>query len=216
MSVLDLHVLRNTPLIRDPFDFVIVPGFIAAGALPALMAGYPAVSTPGSVPLSQLRYGDAFSAFVAELEGPAFRAAVEEKLNVDLAGRPTMITARGRCRAKDGKVHTDSATKIVTVLIYMNPAWGESGGRLRLLRSPDLEDVVAEVPPDAGTLLLFRRADNSWHGHQPFHGTRRALQMNWVTEAAVVERELARHSFTARLKRMNPFARRALSTGSRS
>jgi len=216
MSVLDLHVLRNTPLVRDPFDFVIVPGFVKAAALPALMAGYPAVSTPGSVPLSQLRYGDVFAAFVDELEGPEFRAAVEDKLNVALDGRPTMITARGRCRAKDGKVHTDSVTKIVTVLIYMNPAWGESGGRLRLLRSPDLEDMVAEVPPDAGTLLLFRRADNSWHGHHPFQGTRRALQMNWVTDAAVVERELARHSFTARLKRMNPFVRRAQSAGSAS
>jgi hypothetical protein len=40
--------------------------------------------------------------------------------------------------------------------------------------------------------------------------------MNWVTDAAVVERELARHSLTARLKRMNPFARRAQSAGSAS
>ena len=69
---------------------------------------------------------------------------------------------------KDGSIHTDSKTKIITVLLYLNEAWDAAGGRLRLLRSgTDLENYVAELPPSNGTLLIFRRSDNSWHGHKP-------------------------------------------------
>jgi predicted 2-oxoglutarate/Fe(II)-dependent dioxygenase YbiX len=72
-----------------------------------------------------------------------------------------------------------------------------------LLRSPDsLDDVVAEVPPQAGTLLAFRVTDNSWHGHLPVTGPRRVVQLNWVESAAVVRRERARHGLSARVKRL--------------
>ena len=30
-----------------------------------------------------------------------------------------MFTVRGRCRRGDGKIHTDTASKILTVLLYM-------------------------------------------------------------------------------------------------
>src|SRR6266516_2011809 len=105
-----------------------------------------------------------------------FRQAFEEKFNVDLMNRPDMITVRGRCSEKDGKIHTDSETKIITILIYMNPAWESSGGRLRLLRSgTNLDYVFQEVPPTEGTLLAFSRSSNSWHGHTPFSGPSRAI-----------------------------------------
>ena len=45
-----------------------------------------------------------------------------------------------------------------------------------------------EVPPTEGTLLAFRRSNNSWHGHKPFSGLRRVIQFNWVTSEAVVRR----------------------------
>ena len=38
------------------------------------------------------------------------QAYFEKKFGVDLTGRPTMITVRGRCRAEDGGIHTDSVT----------------------------------------------------------------------------------------------------------
>jgi hypothetical protein len=65
--------------------------------------------------------------------------------------------------------------------------------------------MVEEVSPNGGTLLVFRRSDNSWHGHEPFEGPRRAIQMNWVRDEAVVEHEQRRHRFTMFLKRLNPF-----------
>ncbi len=73
-----------------------------------------------------------------------------------------MVTLRSRCRLRDGAIHTDSALKQVTALIYLNDGWRDEGGRLRLLNGPgDIDDMIAEVPPLAGTLLAFRRSDNS-------------------------------------------------------
>ena len=207
MSLLNLASFRATPLTRDPFQFLIVPGFLRDAPRAELNADFPAIAKPGSFPVSEVPYGRSFGALLDELQGPAFQAAVEEKFGIDLDGRPTMITVRGRCQKKDGRIHTDTETKIITVLIYMNPGWDNETGRLRLLRGPDdLGDMVVEVPPDWGTLLAFRRSDTSYHGHKPFIGERRAIQLNWVTDAAVVEHELARHRMSARLKQLNPFA----------
>jgi hypothetical protein len=64
----------------------------------------------------------------------------------------------------------------------------------------DLESYVAEVPPTNGTLLMFRRSDNSWHGHKPYEGPRRAIQFNWVTSEEVARKEQARHRLSTRVK----------------
>jgi len=206
MSVIDLDRFRATPLCHDPYDYLIVPGFLRGEAIPAIEADYPAIDRPGSFPVAGMDYGPAFAALLATLEGDEMRRAFAEKFAVDLAGRPTMITVRGRCQAKDGRIHTDSTTKIITVLIYMNAAWEAPGGRLRVLRSPsDLEDYAAEVPPVAGTLLAFRRGERSWHGHPPFVGPRRVIQLNWVTGDDVVRREQARHRVSAWVKKLVPF-----------
>ncbi|HTZ79569.1 MAG TPA: 2OG-Fe(II) oxygenase [Stellaceae bacterium] len=206
LRCLDLAALSRAPRSDDPFPHVIVPGFVPAASGRAISADYPAVTRAGSFPVGELSYGAGFRTFLAELEGPEFRAAIERKFDIDLAGRPTMVTVRGHARARDGRIHNDSRSKLITVLIYMNEAWEAKGGRLRLLRSHDnIEDVVAEVPPQAGTLLAFRVTDNSWHGHLPISGPRRVVQLNWVTSAAVVRRERARHGLSARVKRF--FAR---------
>ncbi len=206
MAVLDVDAFQKTPLNRDPFEFVIVPGFLKREAKPSLDADYPQVSQPGSFPVTERPYGLAFGALLEELRGPEFEAAVSGKFGIGLSNRPTMVTVRGRCQRKDGQIHTDTATKIITVLIYMNEGWEPEGGRLRLLRSKDdLEDAVAEVPPEWGTLLAFRRSDNSFHGHKSFEGERRVIQLNWVTDQHVVGRELARHRRSARLKKFGLF-----------
>ena len=203
MDGLDLAAFRATPLVQEPFPYLIVPGFIRSTALTAIHADYPHIDQPGSFPVRAVPYGAAFRALLEALEGPEMRAAFEEKFQIDLRGRPTMVTVRGRCGPRDGNIHTDATTKLITVLIYMNPAWEGSGGCLRLLRSPDnIEDVLVEVPPIEGTLVAFRRTDNSYHGHRPFLGPRRVIQLNWVTSAGVRRRELLRHRFTAWMKRV--------------
>jgi SM-20-related protein len=202
LRFLDLDMLRRTPLAREPFPYVVVPGFVPPAGRVELCGNYPRIQQAGSFPVGELRFGPVFRDFLAELEGDEMRAAFAEKFDIDLDGRPTMVTVRGQAKASDGRIHADSRTKLITVLIYMNEAWEAEGGRLRLLRSPDnLDDVVTEVPPAAGTLLAFRVTPNSWHGHAPITGPRRVVQLNWVESVRVVERERLRHGFSARLKR---------------
>jgi hypothetical protein len=198
--MIDLRAFAAAPLMADPFDHVTVPGFVRPEALAAIGRDFPALMVPGSVPLGMAPHGPAFQALIDELNGGAVERAFEQKFRLPLAGRPRMFTVRAQCRAGDGKVHPDSSSKIVTVLIYLNPPWEAQGGRLRLLRSPRLDDYAAEVPPEGGTLLAFRRSDTSWHGHEPYEGPRRAIQMNWVKNGFYVWHEQWRHRVGAFLK----------------
>lgn len=206
MSLIDIEALRATPLKRDPYDYFVVPGFVKGEALDKVIADFPRIDSTGSIPPSELDIKGAFDRLLKEMDGPEFRKAIEEKFGLDLSSRPTMFTVRGNCARSNGKIHTDTESKIITVLLYLNQDWEANGGRLRILRSgTDLNDAAEEVSPNGGTLLVFRRSDNSWHGHEPFEGPRRAIQMNWVRDEAVVEREQKRHRFTMFLKRLNPF-----------
>ena len=208
MAFLDLDRFRDSPLQRDPFEFVVVENFLRGDALPALVEAFPRVPGHGSYPLAMVPGNPQFERLMAELEGEAMRRAVEDKFAVDLEGRPTMITLRGFSDDKDGAIHTDSATKIITILIYMNSEWHEPAGRLRLLRGPeDLSDYVVEVPPLAGTMVAFRRSPQSFHGHHAHVGQRRSIQLNWMTDSRVVRREMGRHRWSARLKALNPLSR---------
>ena len=202
-ELLDLDRLETTPVTDVPFPFLIVPNFIRAAAKPRIAADFPEVAKAGSFPLPSLDYGPAFEALVDSLTSPEMTRIVGEKFGIDLSGRPTMATVRGRCEARDGQIHTDSKTKLITLLLYMNDHADADIGRLRILRSStDLNDMAAEVPADEGTLLLFLNGPNAWHGFEPFSGPRRVIQVNWVTDESVVRREQARHRVSAFFKRL--------------
>jgi len=200
---IDIDTFAGTPLTREPFPFLMVPRFVKPEAMAAINADYPLVAHPGSFPLPTLKFGPAFRNFIEAIQGPEFTRAVSEKFGISLEGKPSMVTARGVSAARDGQIHTDSRTKIITVLIYMNNTWEAASGRLRLLRGPDnLEDVIAEVPPDEGTLVIFKNQPNAWHGFHSFAGPRRVIQLNWVTGLDVVKREQTRHRVSAFFKRL--------------
>jgi SM-20-related protein len=199
---LRLDAFKATPLVREPFEHLIVSNFVESERLATIQADYPKITTSGSFPVDQVSFGPAFRAFLDELESDEFREAFEEKFNIDLSGRPTVTTVRGRCDPRDGKIHTDSTSKIITVLIYVNETWEPQEGRLRLLRSAtDLNNIIVEVPPIAGTLLAFKRSDNSWHGHEPFAGERRVIQFNWLTAQGNRQIAMLRHHMSAAFKR---------------
>jgi len=205
---IDLAKFERTKLETDPFPYLIVPGFVPAAALGELSRDYPKIDRPGSFPVGDATYGPAFARFLTEIEGPEMRASFARKFGIDLTGRPTMVTVRGQARMGDGQIHTDTDSKLITVLVYMNEAWEAPGGRLRLLRSnASLDDMVAEVPPAAGTLLAFKVTPHSWHGHHPASGPRRVVQLNWVESMGVVRRERLRHGLSARIKKLLPARR---------
>ena len=206
MSLLDIDAFRETPLETEPFEYLTVPAFVREHRIGDILQDYPTIEKGGSYPLIALDYGPLFSELCAELQGGALRAAFAEKFDMDLAERPTTLTVRGRCRPKDGQIHTDSDSKLITVLVYLNETWDAAGGRLRLLRSADsLDDAIAEVPPEAGSMVCFRNRENAWHGHGSFDGMRRVLQLNWVTDQAAVRQSERRHRRSAFWKKLNPF-----------
>jgi len=203
LRYLDMEALKATPVAREPFEFFVVPGFVRPEVQADVNRDYPKIAESGSFPVGQLTYGRFFAELLDDMASDEFRDAFGDKFGVDLAGRPHTVTVRGQCSPKDGRIHTDTESKILTLLIYMNPAWEHAGGRLRLLRSADdLEDVIMEVPPDGGTLLAFKRSDNSWHGHKPYSGERRVIQFNWVTSEGDRRIAMLRHHVSASLKRL--------------
>jgi SM-20-related protein len=199
---LDLDALRTTPLATEPYPHLIVPNFVRRDAFERLNQEFPSIEGPGSYPPESLRMAPLFAEFIAALESDELRGAFAAKFGLDLAGRPAMVTVRGRIRQANGDIHTDTASKLITVLIYLNRDWEQPGGRLRILRSMNMDDLVTEIPPVGGTMLAFRVSDHSWHGHLPSEGVRRAIQLNWVTDEGVRRRELRRHQISAGVKRL--------------
>ncbi|PPR21999.1 MAG: hypothetical protein CFH40_01449 [Alphaproteobacteria bacterium MarineAlpha10_Bin3] len=203
MSILEYEALRRAVLNTEPFDHIIATGAIAREKVQEVGRDFPVLERPGSIPLGKLEYGPAFARLIDDLKGPELTRIVSEKFDIDLTGRPTMITVRGWCRPRDGKIHTDSRRKLVTLLLYMNTGWESGGGRLRLLRSPgDIEDYGAEVPPDGETLLIFKCTPNAWHGHKSFDGKRRTIQVNWVSDEKYLRWEQRRHGISTFFKRL--------------
>lgn len=202
-QLIDLEAFSATPLEQEHFPHMMVPHFVPESVMDKVMRDFPAVPDRGSYPLNELKSGPVFEALIEQLRSPEVAKAFSEKMGIDLSERPTTITIRGHSGAKDGRVHTDSRSKVVTVLVYLNPDWdSENGdGQLRLLRSDNLDDWFKEVPPAAGTLLAFVNTTNAWHGHKPFIGPRRSIQLNWVVDESAVLRSSARHNLSARIKR---------------
>lgn len=199
--LLDLDAFRAAPLAREPFAYTIVKDAIRPADAAAIRADFPDIADSGLLPVEATRPGPRFRQLIEDMQSEAVARAFSEKFGVDLVGRSQMVTVRGRCAARDGRIHTDSETKLVTVLLYFNESWEARGGRLRLLRSAtDLDDMIGEVAPDSGTMVAFRRSDCSYHGHEPYEGVRRYVMINWMTSDFAARRELVRHRLSARVK----------------
>lgn len=184
MSLINLEALRSAPLNTDPFDFMVVPGFLGPEVLSRVNADYPEIDSAANHALESLRYGSVFGNLMDELQGQEFATVLGERFDMELATLPTTVTVRKFCERTDGNIHTDHKSKVITVLVYFNENWDHEDGQLRMLRSKsDIEDYVAQVPPLGGTLLAFRRTDHSWHGHTQFVGERRMVQVNYLDQS---------------------------------
>lgn len=204
MSFCDYESLAAAAAGGSPFPHLLCPNFIRADKFDEIYRDFPLPPAPGSFPLSSLKCGGAFAALAEEIRGEKMAKILSEKLGARLDGFPTMLTVRGICRASDGKAHLDSGGKIITVLLYLNRGWDEKeekGGRLRLLRSDSLDDYFAEAPAGDGALAAFRCDKNAWHGHLPYSGERRTVQLNWVAGEMYKRRESARHFISAAVKK---------------
>lgn len=201
-ALLDLAAFDATPLVSDPYDHIVVKNFVRPAALAEINRDYPPLPGPGAHPIETVGQSGGFEAFWNVVNGPVLRQRIAEKFGLELNESATMATVRGECEQADGAIHTDSRTKTITVLFYFNESWAHEGGRLRLLRSAtDLEDYAAEVVPENGTMLVFRRCDWSFHGHKPFVGPRRTMQMHYVDAKRIAKNERKRRTLKWRIKK---------------
>jgi len=199
--LLRYDLLTEVEVVKHPFEHFIIPRFLSDEHLDDIQRDFPIINQGGSYPLSALRYGPAFKRLTDELLSDRLRNLLARKFEMDFTGRPATLTVRGCTRMKDGQIHIDSQSKLITVLLYLNRDWHAAGGRLRLLRnSHDIDDAIVEVPPEEGALIAFRCRENAWHGHQPFDGPRRSIQLNYVTSETASRWSNIRHSLSAMLK----------------
>lgn len=200
--MLRLSALSKTPLNSEPYPYQIIPNFLSEQDLEDAIADFPKLDMGGVFLPEALKYGPKFAQLLKELQGPEFRKTLGDKFGVDLTHSALMTTVRGCSRAKDGRIHTDSRFKVISVLLYLNNDWSSEGGRLRVLNSAeDINDFAAEVSPNGGSLISFRVTPDGWHGHKPFVGVRRNIMLNYCTDERLWKSETKRHRLSGRFKR---------------
>jgi hypothetical protein len=202
-KILNLEAVKKAHLRSEPFPYMIIDNILSPTYLSQVIETFPEIKKRGSFPLSALSYQGAFKTLIEELQQPALKNLISKRFDLDLQDKPTMITVRGQTTERDGHIHVDSESKLITVLIYLNQGWQSPEGRLRLLyNNKDLDHYAAEISPEAGRCLIFKVTPNCWHGHAPFVGERRSIQLNYVTSEDAAERHLKRHRISAFLKKL--------------
>ena len=200
-DALDFDRIAAAQVTQAPYPHAIIKDSILPAAATALARALPSVTKHGSLRFNEIDRSPELDALIAELESDRFRAMMEQKFDIDLAGKTIFHTYRGMMRKQDGVIHTDTPAKTLTILLYLNPPEGEEKVPLRLLNSSsDLEDYFAEVPSSMGTMLLFKVTDNCWHGHKSMVGPRHSLQLNYLSGIEMQGHERLRRRF-AKLKR---------------
>ena len=208
-ELLQLEAIAQAPVQREPYPHLVAQGLLPQEAMALLHRDFPAIEKPGFFPLSNLTREGAFDVLLTDLEWPTLAELLTEKFGVELRDKPFIITVRKWSAAKDGRIHNDSESKIVTALLYLNESWGEAeqGGCFRVLRSEkSFDDMAAEICPAFGTFVAFARTENSWHGHKPFVGERRVVQITWLRSWEDLERKEKRGRFSFLLKKILPRA----------
>ena len=201
--MINFEALQGGVAATEPFAYMVCKGLLNESTLADVSRDFPAIEQPGVFPLSDLTYGPAFANLIDDICSREMEDLLAQKFGIDLSDYPLMVTVRGQTQARDGRIHADLTDKVLTCLLYLNdPIWSDRTGCLRLLRDGEnLANMIAEVPPDGGTFLGFKRTDNSWHGHLPFVGRRRAVMFNWMRSELALAKNVGRHRLSSMFKR---------------
>ena len=175
----------DTLLREQPFRFLVAREQLPAAFAQQLREDFPKYASAGFFPYEPEDCGPSINRLVAELTDPRIARALGARLGIDDLGRyPTLVTLCRALNKRHGTIHTDSRSKVATALLYLEAAWPDtSDGCLRFLNRIDaIDDLAApEIKPLYGNFVVFRRAENSFHGHLPFEGERRVIQVAWLT-----------------------------------
>jgi hypothetical protein len=209
---------RTDTIVRsEPFHFLIARDQLPANALNELKLDFPKYAGAGFFPYEEKDCGPSVNQLIADLTNPAVADAVGSRLGIGNLGQfPTLVTLCRALNKRHGTIHTDSKSKVATALLYLNESWPEtSDGCFRLLkRNDDIDDLVApEIKPLYGNLVVFKRADNSFHGHLPYEGERRVIQVAWLTSEDEKLRKTQRGKLSRLFKKLFGAIDRRLGAG---
>ena len=198
---------RPDTLVRlEPFPFLIAHGQLPNEARGDLDRDFPRYSSAGFFPWDPAECGPSINTLVEQLTAPEFARLVGTHLGIDDLGQyPVLVTFCRLMNKRHGTIHTDSKSKIATALLYLNPQWPDtSDGCLRFLEKVDDIDAVIEpeLPPLYGEFAVFKRCDNSFHGHLPYEGERRVIQVAWLTSEEDKLRKTRRGKFSRLFKKL--------------
>jgi len=203
LELIDVDVVRHAALETDPYPYLMAKGFLNPDAVPDIQSSFPDITITGFRPARDLTLGGTFARLIEELNGPELAEVLGGKFDLPLLDLPRLITIRKLSAAHEGRIHCDSKSKVANMLVYLNDGWSSPDGRLRVLRRSDsFDDYVAEVDPLTGSIFAFERRDNSWHGHTPFVGERRVVQVAWLTSQEEAERKIKDHRRSGFLQRL--------------
>lgn len=204
-TLLQLDRIDDACVVRNAsFPLLIADGLLAAVDSPALSQDFPRYRGAGFFPYQPEDCGPAMNALVAELTAPAFAYLIGQRLGIErLSGFPVLVTICRSLNLRHGTIHTDSGSNIASALLYLNPDWIEThAGCLRFLSKPDDIDalVTPEIRPVFGALTAFQRTESSFHGHLPFEGERRVIQVAWLVNAEAFSRKTRRGRMSRAIK----------------
>ena len=191
---------------EQPFPFLVAHSQLPASPAEALDKDFPAYPSAGFFPYEASECGPSLVAVIESLTSPAYARELGSRLGVpDLDRYPPLVTICRSLNLRHGTIHTDSRSKVASALLYLSPDWPHgSPGSLRFLNRIDsIDDLAApEVLPVYGALVAFKRTDNSFHGHLPFEGERRVIQVAWLTSEKERDRKTRRGTFSRLLKKL--------------
>jgi hypothetical protein len=207
----------DTDVRQHPFPFMIAHGQLPDEARSDLDRDFPQYASAGFFPYDATDCGPSVNALVQQMTTPEFARAIGRYLGIENLGQyPTLVTLCRALNKRHGTIHTDSRSKVATALLYLNTQWPDtSDGCLRFLNRVDnIDDLVApELKPLYGEFAVFKRCDNSFHGHLPYEGERRVIQVAWLTSEEEKLRKTKRGKFSRAFKKLFGALDRKLGSG---
>lgn len=201
--MLNIEAIHTEKVNSSPYTYCVITNSILKDSLSSVASSFPAIPHLGSIPMERVNYEPLFGQLLAQLEGDKLRQIIAKKFDIDLNEKPTMVTLRGVMRQKDGRIHTDSKTKLISVLLYFNNEGHSADGQLRILnKGQDLDNYVAEIPPLLGTMVIFKVTDNFWHGHTALEGKRLSIQMNYLIGNTAKNKHQFFHNLSPKIKNL--------------
>ncbi len=196
----------DTEVRLQPFAFMMAHGQLPDEDRDALERDFPRYGEAGFFPWDPADCGPSVNALIEQLTTPEVASAIGKRLGIeDLGQYPTLVTLCRHLNKRHGTIHTDSRSKVATALLYLNRQWPDtSEGCLRFLeRIDDIDAIlVPELKPLYGEFAVFRRSDNSFHGHLPYEGERRVVQVAWLVSEEAKLRKTKRGRFSRAFKKL--------------